>query len=294
MPATPIFDPAFLRKLEALRLWTRQPLHGVAAGSRRAPGLGASVEFADFRSYTPGDDLRRVDWNAYARLERLFLRLYRAEENLTLTLILDTSASMAWGTPPKDRFAQQTAAALAYLALTGEDRVALARCGSAGLSYLPPVGGRSAISRVWDALAAAPSEGAADLNGALREFGRYRPGPGVAVVLSDLLLPGGYQDGLKTLLHLRQEVVVLQVLAPDELAPELAGDLRLIDAEDGRAVEVSLTPRVLRAYRERLTAYTRAVAAFCAQHGITFLQLRSDLNLEDVVLRLLRRAAVVN
>ena len=289
----PLFTPEFLRKLEALTLATRRSLPGPSVGPRRAPGLGASVEFADFRSYTPGDDFRRIDWNAYARLERLFLRLYRAEENLTVGLLLDTSRSMAWGQPPKADVARQLAGALAYIALAGDDRVDVAAVGEGLGPYLPPQAGRAAVWRVWEFLEALPTQGATRLDRALAAFGRYRTRPGLAVVLTDLLTPSDWRAGLRALLALRQDVTLVQVLAPEEVDPDLLGDWRLLDDEEGTPLEVTATPRVLQAYRERLAAYTREVASFCHGHGIAFLQLRSDLSLEDAVLRLLRRARVL-
>ncbi|MBI2868223.1 MAG: DUF58 domain-containing protein [Chloroflexi bacterium] len=289
---TGLFAPEFLRKLEALSLATRQSLPGSSAGPRRAPRLGASVEFSDFRSYTPGDDYRRIDWNAYARLERLFLRLYRAEENLNVTLLLDTSRSMAWGQPPKIRLARQIAGALAYIGLARDDRVGAGALGEDLASYLAPVGSRAQVQRVWEFLEALSCQGSTDLGTALASLRRLRPRPGLAVVLTDLLTDSDWRAGLRTLLSLRQEVVLLQILAPDEMEPGLAGDWQLVDDEDGRPLEVTLTPRAVSVYRDRLHSYLREAAAFCHGHGITFLQFSGDVSVEDAVLRLLRRAQV--
>jgi uncharacterized protein (DUF58 family) len=286
------FTPEFLRKLEALSLATRQSFPGSGAGPRRAPRLGASVEFSDFRSYTPGDDYRRIDWNAYARLERLFLRLYRAEENLNVLLLLDTSGSMAWGQPPKIRLVRQIAGALAYNGLARDDRVGAGALGDDLTAFLPPAGNRAGIWKVWDFLDSLPCRGRTDLGKALASLGRRRPRPGLAVVLTDLLTDSDWRGGLRSLLALCQEVVLVQVLAPEELEPSLAGDWQLVDDEDGRPLEVTLTPRALRRYRDRLDAYTREVAAFCHGQGITFLQFPGDISVEDAVLRLLRRARV--
>ncbi len=287
-----MFTPEFLRKLEALSLATRQSLPGSGAGPRRAPRLGASVEFSDFRSYAPGDDYRRIDWNAYARLERLFLRLYRAEENLNVSLLLDTSRSMAWGQPPKIALARQIAGALAYIGLVRDDRVGAGALGNDLASYLAPAGNRAQVWRIWEFLEALPCQGNTDLGRALSSFQRLRPRPGLAVVLTDLLTDSDWRGGLRTLLSLRQEVVLLQVLAPDEMEPDLSGDWQLVDDEDGRPLEVTLTPRAIRMYRDSLHSYLREVAAFCHGHSITFMHFPSNISVEDAVLRLLRRAQV--
>ena len=291
---TSLFTPEFLHKLEALGLATRQSLAGPGIGPRRSPRLGTSVEFSDFRNYAPGDDYRRIDWNAYARLERLFLRLYRAEENLTVSLLLDTSRSMAWGEPSKLDLARRVAGALAYLALVRYDRVGVFPLGGDLRHHLPAVGGRAHVSQVWNYLEQLQISDTTDLGEALSSFAaRYCPRPGLSILLADLLTDSDWRAGLQKLLAARQEAIVLQILAPEEIAPEITGHWQMVDDEDGTSLEVTLTPRTLQAYQDRLNAYTREVASFCHAHGITFVQLRSDLPIEDAVFRLLRRAQIV-
>ena len=289
-----MFTPDFLPKLEALALATRQSLAGSSVGPRRSPTLGMSVEFSDFRNYTPGDDYRRIDWNAYARLERLFLRLYRAEENLTVSLLLDTSRSLAWGQPPKFDLARQVAGALAYVALVNGDRVGVAALGDDLLARLPPVSDRAQVWRVWDFLEQLQTLGGTGLGKALSSVAaRYTRRPGLSVLVSDMLTDSDWRSGLRALRASRQEVVLLQVLAPEEINPEIMGHWQLVDDEDGSSLEVTLTARTLEEYRDRLSAYTREVASFCHGHGISFVQLPSNLSIEDAVLRLLRRARIV-
>ena len=291
---TGLFTPDFLHKLEALGLATRQSLAGPNLGPRRSPGLGASVEFSDFRNYAPGDDYRRIDWNAYARLERLFLRLYRAEENLTVSLLMDNSRSMAWGEPPKLDLARRVAGALAYLALVRYDRVGVYPLGDGLRDHLPAVGGRDHIWQVWDCLEQLQISDTTDLGGALSSFAsRHCPRPGLSILVTDLLTDSDWRAGLQRLLAAGQEAVVLQILAPEEIAPEITGHWQMVDDEDGTSLEVTLTPRTLQAYRDRLNAYTREVASFCHTHGISFVQMGSDLPIEDAVFRLLRRAQIV-
>lgn len=294
MAATLPFDSAFLQKLELLSLVSRRPLPGSGAGLRRSVAAGSSVEFADFRTYAPGDDFRRVDWNAYARLGKLFLRIYMAEENATATLFLDCSRSMAGGTPAKGDFARRLATALAYIALAGYDRVGVAACRAGFDNYLLPVAGRAAAGRVWRFLADQPLDGGTDLGRALSGYAPHTRGPGMAVVLSDLLTPSDWRAGIRALRGLRQQVTLVQVLAPEELEPALRGDFTLVDGETGDRREITVTASTLKAYRARLQAYTNEIADFCGRNDVMFVQVSSDTRLEDVVLRVLCREGILS
>lgn len=296
MAATLPFDSSFLRKLELLSLVSRRALPGSGAGLRHSVAAGSSVEFADFRTYAPGDDFRRVDWNAYARLGKLFLRIYVAEENATVSLFLDCSGSMAGGEPPhaKGDFARRLATALAYVALASYDRVAVGTCRARFDAYLPPVAGRGSAGRVWSFLQGQPLEGGTDLGRALQGYAPHTRGPGISIVFSDLLTPSDWRAGLRALRALRQEVTLVQVLAPEELAPSLRGDFTLVDGETGERREVTVTAATLKRYRARLAAYTAEIAEFCGRNGIAYAQVSSDTSLEDVVLRLLRREGVLS
>jgi uncharacterized protein (DUF58 family) len=288
------FDGAFLRRLERLALLTRRPMPGPAAGPRRSPRHGASVEFADFRDYSPGDDFRRIDWNAFARLDRLFLRLYSAEEMTTVTLCLDHSPSMRFGEPPKSLTGARLAAVLAFIALHAEDRVAVAGWGDRIDRYLPPQSGRPAVPRVWSAIAEiAEQPSAATDVAALHGLAAYRRGSGLTVVLSDFLTDTDWRAGLRGLRGAGQEIAVVQILAPEELVPTLRGDWKLRDAETGREVEVTISPRVLRRYQEEMAAHTAAIREFCRRGNMGFIQLPSSISLEDVALSALRAAGVV-
>jgi uncharacterized protein (DUF58 family) len=292
----PLFEPDFVRALESLTLAGRRIPSGRAAGQWRSRASGSSVEFSDYRTYAPGDEFRRIDWNAYARLERLFVRLFRAEEDLALTLVLDTSASMDWGRPSKARLAAQLAGALAFIALQSGDRVALATCRDSGIGErLDGLRGEGAAWTAWRLLERLEARGATDLNAGLSACARRLRGSGMAVVVSDLFSPTGYQQGIDALLARRQDVLMVHVLAPDEMHPaaDLVGEWRLIDTEPVSPVEASITPGVLRAYRRLLQAFTQEAVDFCRRRGITYLQLRSDTPITDVVLRTFRSIGVV-
>ena len=291
-----LFEPGFVRLLESVTLAGRRVPAGRSAGQWRSRAAGSSVEFSDYRTYAPGDEFRRIDWNAYARLERLFVRLYRAEEDLALTVILDTSASMAWGKPAKGRLAAQIAGALAFIALDSGDRVEVVTCrGTSVDQHLRNLRGQGATWSAWRMLERLTFDGATDLNGALTAYARQVTTSGLAIVVSDLFSPSGYQQGVDALLGRRQDVLLIHLLSPDELQPpqDLIGEWRLVDSEPATPVEASITPGVVRAYRRLLQTFTDEVADFCRRRGMTYIQLRSDVSLPDVVLRTFRRAGVV-
>lgn len=295
-PVAPLFEPGFVRVLESVTLAGRRVPAGRAAGQWRSRASGSSVEFSDYRTYTPGDEFRRIDWNAYARLERLFVRLYRAEEDLALAVVLDASASMAWGKPSKGRLAAQLAGALTFIALQSGDRVEIATCREAGVvQRLPALRGEAAVLSAWRLLERLEFSGATDLNAALTASSRYLRGAGLTVVVSDLFSPTGYQQGIDALLARRQDVLLIHVLSPDEVQPpaDLLGEWRLLDVEPTAPLEATITPSVLKAYRRLLDGFRNEAADFCRRRGLTYLPLRSDVNLQDVLVRTFRTAGIL-
>jgi uncharacterized protein (DUF58 family) len=288
------FDGAFLRRLERLSIQSRRSLLGQSSGPRRSPRRGSSVEFADFRDYAPGDDLRRVDWKAYGRLDRLFIRLYQAEEISTVTLLLDRSASMGFGSPSKASFAGRLAAVFAYIGLHSYDLVAVGAWGEKLDRFSPPRGGKAAVPAVWGSIASLTGDvaGPTDFQ-ALRTFRHLRRGPGITVIFSDFLTESDWQSGLRALRGAGQEVDVIQILAPEELDPTIRGDWKLQDSETGAEIEITLSPRLLKRYQEELAAHTSAVRDYCRKHGVGFLQIRSDASIEDAVMADLYRARLV-
>lgn len=282
-----------------LELVSRRVFAGKTRGERRSTRRGGSVEFADYRSYAPGDDFRAIDWNAYARLEHLFLKLFVEEEDLAVHAILDASRSMDFGAPQtKLDLGRRLAGALAYMALASYDRASVFAFGGEGVRATPLYRGRGRIFRIFDFLErVAPGDGGCSIGGALRAIcERHRPKPGVAVVISDLLDPGGYEEGLERLRYGSWEPIVIHVLSPAELDPLPAGDHRLIDSEwgaIGRRVDVSLDARAIRAYRARLAEFLAATEAFCRRHGMGYVRVSSATPAEDVVLRALRAARLV-
>lgn len=286
-------DASILQRLDRLTLLTRRTLATGHPGRRRSPRAGSSLEFADFRRYSPGDDFRRIDWRVYARLERLFLRVFAAEENIPVTLLLDCSDSMYYGSPAKIELARTLVAALAYITLSGEDSVIVGALTDRLVTYRKVGNSKHAIWNIAEFLQKLPHSGITDLNKALSDVGQVVTAPGITIILSDLLAPHGYQRGLRLLQQLHQEVALLHILAPEELDPPLQGDWRLRDSEGERAIDVSISAHVLHAYRERLASFCEEIAAFAHTHQATYTLISSDLRLLDVVQTLLRQITLL-
>jgi uncharacterized protein (DUF58 family) len=286
-------DASVLQRLDNLALLTRRPMATGRPGRRRSPLAGSSMEFADYRRYSPGDDFRRIDWRAYARLERLFLRVFEAEENIPVTILIDCSDSMYHGTPAKSELAIALTAALAYVALKSEDSVTVGALTDRLVSCRRAGSGKHAIWTVGEFLERLPRAGATDLNRALYDLGRVINGPGLTIIISDFLAPGGYQTGIRAVRQLRQEVALLQILSPDEIDPQFQGDWQLRDSEGNQKVEVSISASILQAYRDRLSQFTEELAAFAHDHAATYTLIASDTSITDVVQRTLRQIELV-
>lgn len=302
----PLLSPGLLRQLEQLELVARRRSRSAGRGERRSKARGQSVEFADYRNYVAGDDLRYLDWNLYGRLDRLFVKLYEEERELPVQIFLDASESMTFGAPAKFDLARRLAAALGYVALCGFDRVTVrvfpepdaATHGdpvaeSAVRGALRRVRGRNSAMGYFRNLAHVRAGGAADLNAALRRGALEVRRAGAAVVLSDLLDPRGYAEGLNALVSRGFHVHVVQILAPEELNPTTFGDLRLVDSESGGEQEVTFGKFRLRAYRQVVEDYTQTLREYCRGRGIAFFRVASDVALETVVLKELRQESVL-
>lgn len=284
----PLLSPEFLRRLESLELVSRKMLAGRMKGDRLSKKKGRGSEFADFRPYTVGDDLRFLDWNLFGRLDRLFLRLFLEEEDLNVYVLIDNTRSMDYGAPTKLRYAKQVAAALGFVGLANLDRVTVEFAGGSTPTRSPAYRGRPSLWRMMKFLDdAAPVEGG-DLNRALRGFSLRATGQGVAVVLSDFMDKGGYEEGLRYLAARPLDVYAIQVLAQEEVEPPYAGDLKLTDVEDGDEAEVTISAPLLERYRQTLAAFRGALSTFCTRRGMSYLFTTNQVPFEKLVLGYLR------
>jgi len=288
-----VFDEGFLRQLERLKVIMQAPVRGGLKGGRRSIKRGQSVEFAYFRDYSIGDDLRQLDWNVLARLEKLFIKLYVEEEDVTITFLLDASGSMASGTPEKLLFAKRAAAALGYIGLASEDRVAVSALGGRTARRQVALRGSGRVFRLLGALSAiAPAIGATDLVAAARHAGAQLTGRGVVVLISDLMDPAADRV-IRELAATGSELIVLHVLSPEELDPSIEGDLRLVDSESGDGIDVTIDLAALDGYKARLEAWQAAFADLAAKRKATYVALSTAVPLADLVFAELRRRRVV-
>ncbi len=288
-----VFDEGFLRQLERLGVLMKQPARGGLKGGRRSVKRGQSVEFADYRDYALGDDLRQLDWNVYARLERLFVKLFVEEEDVTITFLLDASPSMAFGRPGKLLFAKRAIAALGYIALAGEDRVVLTALTGRTARRQSGLRGSGRVFRLLANLSAVqPVEGPTDLLASARHAGAQLSGRGVVVLLSDLLDPSS-ERVVRELAATGSELIVLHVLSPDELDPQLEGDLKLVDSESGEGIDVTVDLATIDDYKARLAAWQEGLADLATKRRASYVPLSSDVNLNDLVFAELRRRRVV-
>lgn len=295
MPAasSPLLSPQLIERLERLDLVSRKIFRGQLKGERRSPRKGQSVEFADYRAYVPGDDLRFLDWNTYARLDRLFLKLFQEEEDLHLYVLLDDSQSMTFGSPSKFAVAQQLAAALGYIALVRADRVKIETLSQGVQVPSPPLRGRSSVQRLCELLERIEPGGPTALREGIRNFRARNPGPGVVVLLTDLLDKAGYQQALRYLVGPRLDGYLIQVLSTEELAPSLTGDLRLVDCEDADEAEITISAPLLARYRRTLEAFVAEARDFCHRRGLCYLLANNQQPVEELVTRYLRERGLV-
>jgi uncharacterized protein (DUF58 family) len=286
-----LLDPPLLRRLEGLALQVRRSVSGQMGGERRSNLRGRSVEFADFRSYSAGDDFRLIDWNAYARLDRFMLRLFVAEQELPLSIFVDLSGSMDWGRPNKAAIARQLAGAIAYVALAALDRVRLTVFAAGPTSGGAPYRGRRAVTELFSRLQSFPAGGPTDYARLVWPIGRQRPG--MTVFISDGLGESPIDPALAALGSARQEGAVIQLLAPQELAPDWNGDARLRDAETGVEREFTLTPLTRTRYVDALAQRTHEIERAAHRRRLRFVQLTTDQPIDDMVLRTLRRLGLL-
>ncbi|MEK9164138.1 MAG: DUF58 domain-containing protein [Chloroflexota bacterium] len=302
------FDESTLRKLDQLSLVAARVRAGQMKGERRSTKRGTSIEFADYRDYTQGDDLRRVDWNVYARLERPFVKLFEEEEDLAVHVLVDASRSMNWPDAPsgglsssptddhnKFQFAARLAAALGHIALAAGDRVTVAAFHGDGSrpTQFGPARGRGNTMRLIKFLGALTPAGTTDLNESLRNYAQTSRRAGLAFLLTDLFSPSGYESGLSALQSRGDEVGIMHILAPEEIDPPLAGDLRLLDSETGDPQDVSVDGPMRDLYTRRVQGWRDEIEAFCLKRGLHYVPISTETRWDQVVLYQMRRMGLV-
>lgn len=288
-----LFDEEFQRRLEYLAIASRRVYAGRMRAERRSKKTGSGIEFADHREYVPGDDFRYLDVNVYQRTGRLLVRLFEEEEDLSVYVIVDTSGSMGMGDPPKLRYAKKIAAALSYIALANLDRVSVLSFNEKMDGRLAPTRGKNRIFKVFDFLRPLEARGETSLEDALKTFAAQNKRRGVAIVVSDLYDPSGFEAGINQLRFAKFEPYVLQLFDPLEVEPPLHGDVRLVDHETGEHREVTITPRILSKYKEAHELYRKEIADFCGQKQVAYHSLSTDVPFDEAILNVLRAGGLV-
>lgn len=288
-----LLDPAFMARLDQLDVMSRKMLAGKMKGERRSKRRGQSVEFADYRNYVIGDDLRFIDWNIYARLDRLFLKLFLEEEDLALYVLVDVSKSCDYGNPNKAMYLKQVAAALAYIGLVNYNRVSVVAMADGVVAETGALRGRRRVAQMIDFLQKLEPTGASHFTESCRRFALQHRQKGVCVVLSDFFIKEGFEAGLRYVAGGKYDLFCVQALSPQEIDPDLQGDLKLRDIEDDDTAEVSITQPLIKQYKANLNAYCLALKDFCTRRGGTYLFTSTAVPFDTLVLNYLRERGLL-
>lgn len=289
----PLLSPQLLAQLENMELVSRKVFRGRMKGERRSKRKGQSVEFADFRSYVHGDDLRFIDWNTYARLDKLFLKLYLEEEDLHFYALIDASTSMDFGEPSKLLYAKQLAAALGFIGLVRADRVKIETLGQPARQTGTVWRGRRSLWRMLDYLQHLEPGETISLAQGVKNFCLRNSGKGIVVLISDLLDKAGFQDALRYLVAQQMDVYVVHVLSQEEIEPDVKGDLRLIDCEDADIAEITVSAPLLKRYKQTLAAFIDSAREFCTRRGMSYLLANNQVPVDQLIASYLRKRGLV-
>jgi len=291
--ASTFFEPEFLKKLERFRLAAKRLSWASLKGEHPSPRKGFSLEFSDYRKYQRGDDLRYVDWNIYRRLGRLFLKVFTAEEEMNVYLLLDISRSMAEGIPPKIEYAKRVAAALGYIGLKNLDRVGGAAFSDNLMIPLTLGRGKKQVLTLFNFLGNLSCQGETDLKAAVKSFSTLFPRPGLVILVSDLFDPGGFRSALEELKNKANQVLVIHVLDEAESRVEPYGDISLWDVESERERKLFLDADMARRFQKEIQSYFEEIEGFCRNRRIDYLRTTTAIPFEDFVLLTLRHVRSV-
>lgn len=287
-----LLSPELLSKLERMELISRKIFRGRMKGERRSKRKGQSVEFADFRNYVAGDDLRFIDWNLYARMDRLIYKLFLEEEDLHFYALIDDSLSMDFGDPSKIHVAKQLAAALGYIGLCRGDRVQV-KSFSRSASPASPLRGKANVGRLVNELHGIQPCNGPHLEEVIKKFCVRNSGKGIIVLITDLMDKQGYESALRLLVAREMDIYLIHLLSPEELDPKLVGDLKLVDMEDGDTREISVSQQLLKRYHQTLGAFIEQARTFCNRRSIAYVPARSDQAVEILINQYLRQRGLV-
>ena len=287
--ADTLFDADFMRRLDYLKLMATRMLPSRHRGEHRARKRGSGIELADYRPYVDGDDTRDVDWKAFLRLDKLVLRVFDEEADLPIYLFVDQSVSMSFGHPPKFDFARKVAGALAYIGLMNHDLVSIIWYGRKMEGRMPPKRGRNQIFRAFRFLDVGAIGGPTSLTACFRTFFGSRRKRGLAVVLSDLMDEHDLLGAFDACRYQKHDMVIMQLLAPEELDPSLPDEALLTDSEDGSERRVRVTPRLLDRYQNALAAHQEEISSYCSRYGFGFSVANTGEPFENAVMEIFKQ-----
>ncbi len=286
-----VFDAEFLKKLDSIVINVRMAMSEGTGGNRKSRSKGSSVEFSDFREYSMGDDFRRIDWNAYGRFDKHFVKQFMEEREAVVNIFIDCSRSMDFGSPKKYIYGLKLAGVLAFLALNNLDRVCLNGVSGSDLKQSTAVVGRTMYDRCIGFLEGLDFTGETSLNEAIKK--KDIKGRGISIIISDFFSPGGIEEAVKYLMYKKQDVALVHILSKEEIQPELNGQVRLLDSETGKAVDIAVTPVLLKQYERALESFEAGLREFCARMGVAYVRLSSDESVEKAVLEDFTRSGII-
>jgi uncharacterized protein (DUF58 family) len=288
-----LFDSDFLSKLEYLSLVSRRVFRGKLLAQRRTKQLGGGIEFADHREYSPGDDLRYLDWNIYARYGDVLLKRFQEEEDLHVYILLDVSKSMSGESAEKFDYARRLAAALAYIALADMDRVSILAYADDVKDALPLTRGKDRILSVLRFLEALePAGEATRLRHVANSLVQRAQRTGLVVIISDLYDQQGFREGVDLLRYRRFEPHLIQLHTVAEARPGLLGDVELLDVETGESRKITINERKLKQYQRVFAEFLQSIEKYCRTYSLSCTRTTTDLPFDELVLRMMRAAGV--
>jgi len=286
-----LFSDEFLKKLDKLVFISKKIPKSSLQGVQRTYKKGSSLEFNDYRSYNSGDDIRGIDWNVWERLGQLYLKLYSAHLDRTISIIIDTSKSMSTGRFSKLTFAKKTAAALGYIGLKNQDRVGVFAINKTIIDYMKPVGGNNQVISLFNFLSTLEASGKTDLSAVLKSYSTRSQKNSIAIIISDFLDNKGFKEGLYNLLYKKLDVIVLHILSDEDLNPDFSGPVRLKDIETGDTLDLTFNNEVLGSYRKSSSLYFKKIEKFCLEKRIEYIRISSSTPFEDLILKYMRQSS---
>jgi len=284
-----IFDKTFLKTLKLLNIVTRKVFTGQGQGLRRTFSKGTSIEFSDYRKYVEGDDLRFIDWNLYARLDKVFIKLFHNEENLNVYIMVDSSRSMAFGTPSKIDYAKKLAAAISYIALVKFDRVQIIDFANGIKNRLKPVEGPKKVIKAFEQISEIKPSGRTNLLRAVEELFKHRLKSGVIYIISDFMEKRvdyyeRFERALKLLIYHGFEVNFIQVLLDEEANPLKRGNFKFVDSESGESMEITVSQDVINKYMELLNEWMDFLTKTAKKVRANFIKTTTQIPFENILL----------